>query len=174
MSDGDEWWDIVDAGGTPTGAVFRRGAPQWPAGGFHLIAAVCVQREDGTVLLTRRAAGKEFAFGWEFPGGSALAGESSRNAASRELREETGLDAEPSGLELIGRFTETSALLDFYVARAGPALEVTLQASEVMTAEWVAPEEVVRRLAAGAMAAPWAARLNCLWPSIRHALTRTP
>ena len=123
MTDGDEWWDIVDAGGTPTGAVFRRGAPQWPAGGFHLIAAVCVQREDGMVLLTRCAA---------------------------------------------------SALLDVYVSRAGPAAEVTLQATEVMASEGVAPEEVVRRLAAGAMAAPWTARLNCLWPSIRHALTRAP
>ena len=173
MSSDGEWWDILDAAGTPTGSAFRRGAQGWPAGRFHLVAAVCVQREDGTVLLTQRAAGKEFAFCWEFPGGSALAGESGRNAASRELREETGLTVEPLELALVGRFTETSALLDFYVARAGSAAEVTLQAGEVMAAEWVTPEVVERRLALGVMADPWSARLDTLWPSIRHALRRS-
>ncbi|WP_334683290.1 NUDIX hydrolase [Arthrobacter sp. CAN_A212] len=138
------------------------------------MVAVCVQREDGAVLLTQRAADKEFAFGWEFPGGSALAGESSRNAASRELREESGLDVLPSTLTLIDRFVETSAVLDFYVVRATSNAEVTLQQSEVMAAEWVPPAEVLRRLNAGAMADPWIARLDSLWPSTTLALSIVP
>lgn len=68
MTSGDEWWDILNAEGSPTGGVYRRGAADWPSGRFHLIVAVCVQREDGAVLLTQRAATKEFSFGWEFPG----------------------------------------------------------------------------------------------------------
>lgn len=170
----DEWCDILDAEGLPTGEVFRRGAPGWPSGYFHLVVVVCVQREDGAVLLTQRAAGKEFAFGWEFPGGSALAGESSGDAVARELREETGLDVEPTALMLMGRFVEASAFVDFYVARVGSDQDVTLQPSEVMAAQWVTPEEVIRRLDVGLMASPWTARLDALWPAVTHALGRTP
>lgn len=170
MNSSDEWWDVRDAEGEPTGETFRKGAPGWPpVGRFHLIVAVCVHREDGTVLLTRRAAAKaEFPLAWEFPGGSALAGETSRAAASRELREETGLDVPPESLVLIARFVEASALLDFYVVDEPAAAELRLQVSEIADAEWVTVHEVERRLGAGAMAAPWTARLDALWaPTLR-------
>ena len=170
----DEWWDILDTEGTRTGEIFRRGAEGWPSGCFHLVVAVCVQREDGAVLLTQRAANKEFPFRWEFPGGSALAGESGADAASRELREESGLHVEPSALTPIGRFVETSALLDFYVARVRSNLRLALQRSEVIAAEWVIPEVVEQRLTAGLMADPWIARLDTLWPSIKRALSVSP
>jgi len=161
-----EWWDVLDTKGRQTGDFFRRGATGWPTGRFHLIVAVCVQRRDGAVLLTQRSANKEeYPFGWEFPGGSALAGESSREAASRELREETGLEVPPAALTPVGRFAEVSALLDFYVAGKLSSPELTLQHSEVMAAEWVPPEEVIRRLRAGVMADPWVARLESLWPA---------
>lgn len=172
MSNQSEWWDVVDAGGSPIGATFRRGSGSWPSGRFHLVVAVCVQRTDGAVLLTQRAATKEFSFAWEFPGGSALAGESSRHAASRELREETGLDVEPLKLAPIGRSVEEAALLDFYIAHATGNENLTLQPNEVMAAEWVTPEEVVRRLRAGAMAEPWTARLNSLWPSMPQSIRK--
>lgn len=159
----DEWWDITDAQGAPTGETFRRGAPDWPTGRFHLIVAVCVHREDGSLLLTQRAAVKEFALGWEFPGGSALAGESSRAAASRELWEETGLAVSPEALTPIGRFVEASALLDFYTASEPSNAELKLQASEVAGSEWVTPSEVERRVGTGVMAMPWIARMDALW-----------
>lgn len=169
--DGTEWWDVVDAEGTSTGATHRRGAPGWPTGRFHLIVAACVYRDDGTILLTQRAATKsEFPLAWEFPGGSALAGESSREAAARELREETGIDVAPSDLVQVNRFTEQSALLDIYVAREPAGALLALQESEVMAAEWVTPEEVTRRLDAGLMAEPWVDRLESLWTPILRAL----
>ena len=169
-----EWWDVLDAQGAQTGDSFLRGAANWPRGRFHLIVAVCVQREDGAVLLTQRSASKkEFPFAWEFPGGSALSGESSRDAASRELREETGIDVSPSALTFVGRFAEASALLDFYIARHPSNVELTLQQSEVMAAEWVTPQEVVCRLSAGVMADPWNARLDSLWLPATRALDMT-
>ncbi|WP_434992233.1 NUDIX hydrolase [Arthrobacter sp. Ld5] len=171
MSRDDEWWDLLNNEGTPIGHTFRRGGEGWPEGCFHLVAAVCVQREDGAVLLTQRSADREFPLGWEFPGGSALAGESSRSAASRELREESGLEIEASGLTLIGRFTETAAFLDFYLARVPRDAETTLQHSEVRAAEWVRPREVERRLGAGMMADPWVARLDSLWSPTKRALS---
>ncbi|MFD5865266.1 NUDIX domain-containing protein [Agromyces sp. NPDC127015] len=106
---------------------------------------------------------QEFPLAWEFSGGSALAGETSREAASRELREETGLELD--ALELVGRFAEASALLDFYVTSIEvPGMELVLQVSEVAAAEWVTVAEVERRPNAGMMAAPWTARLDALRP----------
>lgn len=170
MSSEDEWWDVLDAEGQLTGSTFRRGAEGWLSGCFHLIVAVCVQREDGSILLTQRAASKQFAFGWEFPGGSALTGESSPDAASRELREEAGLEVEPSHLMPVGRYAEASAFLDFYIASVRSDVALRLQQSEVMAAQWVVPDEVNRLLDEGLMAGPWTARLNSLWPSINRGL----
>lgn len=159
-----ELWDVVDSYGMPLGETYERGTADWPTGRYHLIVAVCVHRDDGAILITQRAAEKEFALGWEFPGGSALAGESSQEAAARELREETGLAVSPGELILIERFVETSALLDFYVAKAPARSTLSLQVSEVAAAQWVSTKEVERRLEQGLMAEPWIARLATLWP----------
>lgn len=173
LVDEGEWWDLVDADGVSTGERFLRGAPGWPGwpgwpgGAFHLIVATCVFRIDGSVLLTQRAPGKEFGYGWEFPGGSALAGETSRAAARRELREETGIAVPSDNLILIGRFVEDSALLDFYITEAPSPHELHLEATEVMAAEWVTIAEVERRLDAQVMASPWNPRLAALWPQTK-------
>lgn len=166
-----ELWDVTDEHGNLTGEVYHRGDPDWPEGRFHLIVAVCAVLADGRMLLTQRAASKVYSFAWEFPGGSALAGESSAVAASRELREETGLTVDPPDLQLVGRFTEESALLDMYVVLMPGIPLVTPEPSEVHAAEWVEPEELQRRLAEGEMAAPWSDRLAALWPAITDALT---
>ena len=166
MADG-EWWDVIDEFGTLTGESFRRGASDWPAGRFHLIVATCVVRGDSLMLMTRRASTKEFPLAWEFPGGSALAGESSRQAAVRELREETGVAVPARDLELVGRFAEPSALLDMYLAVVPDVPAVTPDHVEVDAAAWVAIGDVEARLAAGQMADPWVDRLEALWPTIR-------
>jgi 8-oxo-dGTP pyrophosphatase MutT (NUDIX family) len=93
-----------------------------------------------------------------------MAGESSRKAASRELREETGLAVSPNELTHIDRFAETSALLDFYIADEPAHSDLSLQVSEVAAAEWVSVDDVERRLELGLMAEPWVARLATLWP----------
>lgn len=158
-----EHWDVTDEHGRPTGETYLRGAPGWPPGRFHVVVATCVFRGDGALLLTQRAAGKEFALCWEFPGGSAFAGETSVAAARRELREETGLVVYEEALSLAGRFTESTALLDMYVAIAPEPAAVIPDDSEVAAYEWVRPGEVLRRLETGAMADPWNARLEALW-----------
>lgn len=161
-----ELWDLTDEEGNRTGEIVRRGAPAWPAGRFHVVAATCVVRAHGLVLMTRRAATKDFPLAWEFPGGSALAGETSRRAAARELCEETGLVIDESALDLVGRFVEPTALVDMYVAFAPGTPELLLEPREVHEAEWVTLEEAERRHVAGQMAGPWADRLRALWPGV--------
>ncbi|MGO1768970.1 MAG: NUDIX domain-containing protein [Microbacterium sp.] len=167
-----EEWDVIDAEGAPTGRTHRRGDAGWPEGGYHLIAAVCVARDDGRVLLTQRAEGKDFGLDWEFPGGSAFSGETSAGAASRELREETGIAVGPDRLAHVGRFTEASALLDLYAARVADDVVVVPDPSEVADAAWVALADVSRRIGDGSMAQPWIARLAELWEPLAAELAR--
>ncbi|WP_052460675.1 NUDIX hydrolase [Microbacterium gorillae] len=157
-----EFWDVTDSSGVPTGETHRRGDSDWPAGRFHVVVATCVQRPDGTVLLTQRAAAKEFGLDWEFPGGSALAGERSVDAAVRELREETSLVVAPDDLQLVGRFAEATALLDLYLVGAPAGVDVVPDPAEVVDHAWVSPVELQRRLDDGLMAHPWTARLDAL------------
>jgi 8-oxo-dGTP diphosphatase len=55
------------------------------------VSAAVLQRPDGSFLLAQRPAGKIWAGHWEFPGGKVEAGESTRDALVRELREELGI-----------------------------------------------------------------------------------
>jgi len=56
------------------------------------VAAAVLVRADGRVLLAQRLAGTPYAGYWEFPGGKVEAGESAREALSRELHEELGIE----------------------------------------------------------------------------------
>lgn len=170
----DEWWDVVDAHGVPMGGTFRRGGDDWPAGAFHLVVTVCVHRADGTVLLTQRARTKEFAYGWEFPGGSAFAGESGAAAACRELREETGIVVPPDALQWVGRVVETSALVDLYVVLEPDGAVVQPDPAEVMDWRWASVSAVDELQRSGAMAAPWTARLDALWPAVTALVRGAP
>ena len=90
-----ELWDLYDENRLPLGRTHPRGEPV-PKGAYHLAVIVVILNARGEVLLTRRAREKDACPGWwENTGGSALAGETSREAITRELREETGIAARP-------------------------------------------------------------------------------
>ena len=56
------------------------------------VAAAVIQRPDGTFLLGQRAADTFYPGYWEFPGGKVESGETLREALTRELREELGIE----------------------------------------------------------------------------------
>lgn len=108
-----EWNDIYDADRNLTGRVHMRGTP-WKPGEFGLVVCVWVYDGRGRMLLTRRAPEKSFAGTWENSGGAAKAGETSRQAISRELFEETGIRAEPEEFELLCSDRDQNTIYDFY------------------------------------------------------------
>jgi 8-oxo-dGTP pyrophosphatase MutT (NUDIX family) len=87
---------------------------------------------------------------WGLPKGAVSPGETSEQAALREVQEETGLDAEIIGLldtiEYFFRAGDTliKKSVDFYLMRYVGGI-MTPQLSEVDDAEWVALPEGIQR-----------------------------
>lgn len=110
-----ELWDLYDKDRRPLGRTHQRGLPV-PPGAYHLAVIVVILNPKGEVLLTRRAPEKDACPGWwENTGGSVLTGETSLEAITRELREETGLAARPEEFTLLLREDcRTDAHFDIY------------------------------------------------------------
>ncbi|MFI9186859.1 NUDIX domain-containing protein [Streptomyces goshikiensis] len=68
---------------------------------IRLTADVVVATEDGRILLIERG-WDPFKGSWALPGGHVDAGETSRQAAARELAEEAGVLVDPATLRQIG------------------------------------------------------------------------
>ena len=89
-----EYWDIYDRDKKPTGRTMKRNDWCLKDGEYHLTVLGVVARPDHKFLITKRVMTKAWAPGcWEVSGGAAQAGEESREAVLREVKEETGLDA---------------------------------------------------------------------------------
>ena len=59
---------------------------------FVLVVAAALYDRCGRVLIAQRPPGKHMAGHWEFPGGKVAPEESEREALTRELREELGIE----------------------------------------------------------------------------------
>ena len=137
-----EWNDIYDENRRRTGRVHRRGT-RWRTGEYGLVVCVWVYDGKGNILLTRRAKGKSFSGTWENSGGAAKAGESSRQAITRELFEETGLKAHPSEFEPIGTERDRNAFYDFYCLKRNTPLEqIKLLPGETDAVRWATLDEI--------------------------------
>lgn len=88
-----EQWDIYDQDQHLTGRTMARNDWRMKPGDYHLTVLGILQNQDGRYLITRRQLDKDWAAGWwEVSGGGVRAGEDSRHAMIREIKEETGLD----------------------------------------------------------------------------------
>ena len=88
-----EYWDIYDKNKQKTGRVMKRNDWCLKDDEYHLSVLGVIQRTDGKYLITQRVMTKHWAPGWwEVSGGACMAGEESKDAVIREVKEETGLD----------------------------------------------------------------------------------
>lgn len=131
-----EYNDVYDKNRCLTGKLHQRGMP-WGDGEYGLVVCVWVYDGRGHFLLTRRAPGKSFAGTWENSGGAAKAGENSLQAIVRELREETGIAAEPSEFELLDSDQDRNLFFDHYCLKRQIRLkDVKLQQGETDDVMW--------------------------------------
>ena len=88
-----EMWDIYDENKERTGRTIKKHDWCLKEGEYHLTVLGIVAHTDGRFLITKRVMTKAWAPGWwEVSGGACQAGEDSKDAVLREVREETGLD----------------------------------------------------------------------------------
>lgn len=128
--------DVYDEHRCLTGQVHQRGTA-WKPGQYGLVVCVWVYDGRGHVLLTRRAKGKSFAGTWENSGGAVKAGETSLQAVVRELREETGIEADPREFELLMTDRNRNMFYDHYCLRRRVRLdEIILLPGETDDVMW--------------------------------------
>lgn len=88
-----EMWDIYGENKERTGRTMQKNDWCLKEGEYHLTVLGIVAHTDGRFLITKRVMTKAWAPGWwEVSGGACQAGEDSKDAVLREVREETGLD----------------------------------------------------------------------------------
>ena len=105
----------------------------------------------GKILIQRRSDSKPLMPGeWAATGGAAIAGEASRFAACRELKEELGIDKRRDELLYVTRMIRRNSLLDIYLTftDCNPE-ELTLQQDEVAEVKWVSADELAEMVKNG-------------------------
>lgn len=155
-----EQWDLVDGERRPLGKTHVRGE-QLAVDTYHTVIEVFTFDVNGNVLLSQRHPDKTYPLLWEGTGGSILAGETSRQGAVRELREEIGLSVEPDQLEWVATLRRETYFLDLYRYRADAPLQLDdlmLQEDEVVAVRLVDWSEMMA--------------LDDLVPSVRERLRR--
>jgi 8-oxo-dGTP pyrophosphatase MutT (NUDIX family) len=142
----EEIWDIYDKDKKRTGRTAFRGT-KLASGDYHLVVFVWVKDTRGRFLLSRRWQGKQGGGMWETPAGSALAGEESREAALREVKEEIGLvipEGELRFVKSVRHDTENPWFADYYIYESDLDIEsLVCQEGEVECIRWASREEVI-------------------------------
>lgn len=148
-----EEWDVYDVNRHLTGRKHRRGEPL-KEGEYHLVVHVLIINEKNELLVQQR---QPFKKGWPnmwdiTVGGSAIAGETSQQAAERETLEEIGLKVDFSKVRPV--FTENfpNGFDDYYFIKKEVDLSaLTLQEEEVKAVKWVNKEEIEKMQEDGTM-----------------------
>lgn len=169
-----EYWDLLDAAGNPIGRTHLRGEPV-PKGLYHRIVSVWTVDETDRLLLTLRAKEKEsYPLYWENTAGSVLAGEESKEAAVRELLEETGLKANASDLRRLHSHFGNTTLWDTYFLRGRfRNCKIVLQPGETADARWCTMEELEEMIRRGDLAQPVVDRFRIVCPLLVEAMRAT-
>lgn len=150
QSNAGEIWDIYDKDRNPTGRTHKRGDPLAP-GDYHLVVHVWLKNQKGEYLITRRAPNKGYPNMWEATGGSALSGDDSLTAAIREVKEETGLTADPSLGKCIMSYMREDCFTDVWLFEQDFSLsDVVLQEGETTDKMYAGKEKINSLLKEGA------------------------
>lgn len=150
-----EIWDVCDINkNIIQGRTSVRGSDDMKDDEFHIVVFGVVITPDKKLMVSKRHPGKMFGGVWEFNGGSAVSGETSRMAVERELLEETGLDISECYGEIVTSKVKywpgSNWIYDVWIFVTEVDLEkLTPQENEVVEIELHSFEWVKEQLAAG-------------------------
>ena len=146
-----EEFDLYDRNRLPSGKKIARGQNP-PEGLYHVVVHVCIFNLAGEMLIQKRNPLKKAWPGlWDFSlGGAVQAGETSPQAAQRELLEELGLSFDFNALRPKFTFNFANGFDDVYVLFLNPDLEtLQLQADEVTEVKWATKDDIHRMIVTG-------------------------
>lgn len=146
-----EIWDIYDIDRQLTG---QKGFREIPLkdNEFHLVVHVCIFNRTGEMLIQQR---QPFKKGWPnmwdvSVGGSALSGESSRDAAARETFEELGLRLDFQRIRPKFTVNFDHGFDDFYLIEHDIDTDaLVLQEEEVQAIRWASVNTILQMIDAG-------------------------
>ncbi len=140
-----EYWDIYDQYRMKTGKTVVRGG-KLNADEFHLVVHIAIINSKNQLLIQQR---QPFKKGWPnlwdiTVGGTAQAGETSQQAAERELFEELGYAYNFTNVRPSFTINFQRGFDDYYILKAEVDLsKLTLQESEVQAVQWASKDEIV-------------------------------
>ncbi len=139
-----ELWDIYNRDRQISGQTMERGS-EFPDSALHLVVHICIFNSNGDMLIQQRQPFKEGWPGlWDITvGGSAVAGDSSQQAAEREVLEEIGYHVDFSEKRPHLTVNYDHGFDDFYLLEADIDISTLhLQAEEVKQVRWATREEI--------------------------------
>ncbi len=153
----EEYWDVYTKERIRTGRLHRRG-DKMKNGDYDLVVHVCIFNSNNQLLIQQR---QPFKKGWPnmwdlSVGGSAVAGDSSSQAAEREVMEELGLKLDLSEYRPVFTMNFSDGFDDYYIVKKDVELSgLRLQEEEVRRIRWVDKEEALRMQKEGIFIPYW-------------------
>ena len=146
-----EYWDVYDENRQFMGKTIKRGEP-FGENEFYVCCEVWIMNSKKQMLVTQRHPDKKAGGQWEFTGGGVLAGETTRLAALREVKEELGISLSEAELELLDVYKQKKYFMDIYVVRKDVEDdEIILDENEVINWTWASESEIEKLIEAGKM-----------------------
>lgn len=146
-----ELWNVLDQYRHLTERIHERGQ-EMQAGDYHLVVHVWIINDQGQFLIQKRQPWKK---GWSgmwdcAAAGSAILGDSSEQAAVREVKEELGIELDLNSGEKLFTVKFSCGFDDVWFVRQNVEIEtLCLQEEEVADAKWVTTHEIEEMVANG-------------------------
>lgn len=160
-----ELWDIYDKNRIKTGRTIIRGH-EFEEGAHHMVIHVCIFNSQGQMLIQQRQPFKDcWPNIWDFTvGGSALANESSTEAAERELFEEIGYKVDLHNKRPYFTVNFKNGFDDFYLIHADIYLStLKLQYEEVQNVKYAGKDEIIAMINNGCFIPYYKSFINLLF-----------
>jgi len=146
-----ELWDAYDEYCNKTGGTLVRGE-RLKKGEYHLVVRVCLFNSSGKMLIQQRQTSKDGWPGmWDFTvGGAAIRGDDGRAAASRELKEELGIDHDFSHTRPHMTVYSHNSFCDIFMIEKNVRIDdLCLQQEEVKAVKWASRSEIKKMIDEG-------------------------
>lgn len=148
-----EYWNVYDYNRRDTGKLIQRGTPM-KQDEYHIVVNVWLKNNNGEYLISQRSPNKTNPLCWEATGGSILAGETSLQGAVREVKEELGIELDPTDGHFLcsghRQYDDCPDILDVWLFDCNVPIEsIVLQEGETADAKYATKDEIRQMICTG-------------------------